>query len=466
MENITLLEPEEIEEAHKLASSSPNPAIRRRALILLGYNSGANTREVAEEVKMSLSRVRYWRRQYWKKGMAIFEERRRVQKVPNVPQDGREELLAQNEDNQQEEVQNSPSSDSNFSIEDNLSQVDTYTKSNKTKSNKQQETEPDLHFPKPLSTPGLAPEDSMAEGGRKTLLYHFALMISHESGTRSGEDIEELHDMRVATRRMRAALDIFSSYYSPKAIKPIWKGLRRTGRNLGGVRDMDVLLDHLKGYIKTLPEAARWGMEPLVSEWQTERETRRSSMKEFLDSKIYKRFKIQMNRFVQTPAVDQPLQLSDYPTPTLVKEAAPLLIYTRLTSVRAYETILDHASLDQLHALRIEFKKLRYAVEFFREVLGSQAKDVIGTLKKVQDHLGELNDARVTCQLLTDFIARWEIQQIQQPIAERKTIEPIVAYLAARHADRHRLMVSFPETWDSFVHSDFRQALALAVAEL
>ncbi|RPI81971.1 MAG: CHAD domain-containing protein, partial [Chloroflexi bacterium] len=285
-------------------------------------------------------------------------------------------------------------------------------------------------------------------------------------GTRSGEDIEELHDMRVATRRMRAALDIFSSYYSPKAIKPIWKGLRRTGRNLGGVRDMDVLLEHLKGYIQTLPEAARDGMEPLVSEWQTQRELRRTTMNEFLDSKAYQRFKIQMNHFVQTPAMDRPSLVSDYPTPRLVKEAAPLLIYTRLTSVRAYETILDHASLDQLHTLRIEFKKLRYAVEFFREVLGPQAKDVINTLKKVQDHLGELNDARVTCQLLTEFVARWEIQQIQQPIGKRKTIEPVVAYLAARHADRHRLMVCFPETWETFVHSNFRQALALAVAEL
>jgi len=461
MNNITLLEPEQVEEAHQLASSSPNPAIRRRALILLGYNSGANTREVAQEVKMSLSRVRYWRRQYWKKGMAIFEERRRVQKDANVLPGGRGDALLQKEDAQPEEHKNTKNSGSNSSEEESLTLTDSYTKSEE-----QQETAPDLHFPQPLSTPGLAPEDTMAEGGRKTLLYHFALMLAHELGTRSGEDIEELHDMRVATRRMRAALDIFSSYYSPKAIKPIWKGLRRTGRNLGGVRDMDVLLEHLKGYIQTLPEAARDGMEPLVSEWQTQRELRRTTMNEFLDSKAYQRFKIQMNHFVQTPAMDSPSLVSDYPTPRLVKEAAPLLIYTRLTSVRAYETILDHASLDQLHTLRIEFKKLRYAVEFFREVLGPQAKDVINTLKKVQDHLGELNDARVTCQLLTEFVARWEIQQIQQPIGERKTIEPVVAYLAARHADRHRLMVCFPETWETFVHSNFRQALALAVAEL
>ncbi|RPI84049.1 MAG: CHAD domain-containing protein, partial [Chloroflexi bacterium] len=216
MNNITLLEPEQVEEAHQLASSSPNPAIRRRALILLGYNSGANTREVAQEVKMSLSRVRYWRRQYWKKGMAIFEERRRVQKDANVLPGGRGDALLQKEDAQPEEHKNTKNSGSNSSEEESLTLTDSYTKSEE-----QQETAPDLHFPQPLSTPGLAPEDTMAEGGRKTLLYHFALMLAHELGTRSGEDIEELHDMRVATRRMRAALDIFSSYYSPKAIKPI-----------------------------------------------------------------------------------------------------------------------------------------------------------------------------------------------------------------------------------------------------
>ena len=52
----------------------------------------------------------------------------------------------------------------------------------------------------------------MDEAARKTLLFHFERMLKHEPGTREGEDAEELHDMRVATRRMRAALRVFDGY--------------------------------------------------------------------------------------------------------------------------------------------------------------------------------------------------------------------------------------------------------------
>jgi len=47
---------------------------------------------------------------------------------------------------------------------------------------------------------------AMSEAGRKVLRTHFARMLANEAGTRLGEDIEELHDMRVATRRLRAVL--------------------------------------------------------------------------------------------------------------------------------------------------------------------------------------------------------------------------------------------------------------------
>ena len=80
----------------------------------------------------------------------------------------------------------------------------------------------------------------MARAAQKTLAFHFARVGEHESGTLEGTDIEELHDMRVATRRMRAALRIFDGYLDPQDVRPLLKGLRRTGRALGTVRDLDV----------------------------------------------------------------------------------------------------------------------------------------------------------------------------------------------------------------------------------
>ena len=66
-----------------------------------------------------------------------------------------------------------------------------------------------LPFPSPDEAIELSSGDPLAEAGRKIMRYHFAQVIKHEPGTRLGEDIEALHDMRVATRRLRASFDVF-----------------------------------------------------------------------------------------------------------------------------------------------------------------------------------------------------------------------------------------------------------------
>ena len=94
----------------------------------------------------------------------------------------------------------------------------------------------------------MLPDEAMSEAGRKAMYTHFLKMLANEAGTRLGEDIEALHDMRVSTRRMRAAYRIFADYYDPKIFAPFNKGLRRTGAMLGAVRDLDVLLEKAEAW--------------------------------------------------------------------------------------------------------------------------------------------------------------------------------------------------------------------------
>jgi CHAD domain-containing protein/transposase-like protein len=321
-------------------------------------------------------------------------------------------------------------------------------------------------LPQPMQAIGLQPDDPMAEAGRKVLRFHFAEMLSHEEGTRLGADIEDLHDMRVATRRMRAAFEVFSNAFQSKAIKPHLKGLRATGRALGHVRDLDVFMEKAQKYLETLPDEQRNGLDPLLTHWQEMRESTRLEMLAHLDSQAYQDFKQEFNLFLNTPGAGAAEALADGPNPNRVCEVAPVLIYTCLASVRAYNASLDQASVEQLHALRIEFKKFRYTLEFFREVLGESAKTVISDVKKLQDHLGDLNDAVVATHILTDFLANWEAQQAQLPITERQNPQSIVAYLAARHDERHHLMVTFQEAWEKFNRPGLRQDLALAISVL
>jgi CHAD domain-containing protein len=313
-------------------------------------------------------------------------------------------------------------------------------------------------------SPGVKPDDSLSEAGRKVLGYHFAQMVVHESGTRLGEDIEELHDMRVATRRMRAAFEVFHDAFDAKAIKRHLKGLRATGRALGRVRDLDVFMEKAQQYLETLPEEQRDGLEPLQLLWENERQADRDKMLEHLDSQEYVDFKRKFLEFVSTPGAGaKPLpEIS----PHQVQHVVPVSIYTRLASVRAYGPMLGSATIEQLHSLRIEFKKLRYTLEYFREVLGEETKLLIEEVKILQDHLGDLNDADVACTILREFLDEWESRQIYRPITERQNPEPVVAYLASKHAERYFLTTTFQDAWEKFDQPAMRANLAAAVAVL
>jgi len=419
----SLLSLEQISLLEQLAEKNNSLHIKHRAKILLLYHAGKGTSEIAETVGLSERTVQHWRREFLKRDMDIFP---RIE-TESVVDTAVTPLLKE-----------------------------------KTRESRPMEE----RYPRVRKNPGIKADDSMAEAGRKILRFHFARMIAHEEGTRLGEDIEELHDMRVATRRMRAAFDVFGPYFKPKVVKTHLKGLRATGRALGRVRDLDVFMQKAQHYLESLPETERSGLDPLLNAWAEERASDRDRMLAHLDGEAYQNFKHDFNEFVSTPGAGVGSDGGKEVTPYLVRQLTPVLIYTRLAGVRAYETVVTNAVIEQLHALRIEFKKLRYTVEYFREVLGDEAGKVIVEIKVLQDHLGDLNDANVACQILRDFIESWEERQSSLPLQMRENPEPVVAYLAAKHAERHQLMVTFPGAWAHFNRPEFRMNLALSISVL
>lgn len=272
--------------------------------------------------------------------------------------------------------------------------------------------------------------------------------------------------MRVATRRMRAAMRVFGDFFEPKAIAPFNKGIRRVTRALGPVRDLDVFEEKAGHYLETLPEAASNGLDPLLETWHNERKAAREKMVTFLDSDRYRSFKREFGEFLQIEGAGaQPIPC-DRPVPYQVRHVAPRLIYTRYETVRAYETALDDAQIETLHALRIDCKYLRYTLEFLSEVLGPEVGAVIKEVKTIQDHLGDLNDADVAIRLLNEFLRDWDAIEVNVPLSQRRSVEGVVTYLAARHAEKHRLLTTFPEAWSRLNRTEVRRWLALAVATL
>jgi len=316
--------------------------------------------------------------------------------------------------------------------------------------------------PKKLKAPGVLPEDPMSEAGRKVLHFHFERMLDHEAGTRLGEDIEELHDMRVATRRMRSAFRVFADHFEPDALRPFLKGLRRTGRALGSVRDLDVFMEKAQHYLDGLPQKERSVLDPLLAKWQEQRDAARTQMLEYLDGAKYQQFIHDFGEFLLTEGAGALPVPADKPVPHRVCHVVPALIYDRYEVVRGYETVIDTATIETLHALRIDCKRLRYSLEFFREVLGPEAKDVIKEVVVIQDHLGNLHDADVACGLLVGFLDAWSRAEQR----ERIDVSGVTSYLVAKQNELRSLVDSFPGIWGHFDRREMRRQLALAVSAL
>ena len=320
--------------------------------------------------------------------------------------------------------------------------------------------------------PGLTADDTMAEAARKTLYFHFKRMVNHEAGTRRGEDIEELHDMRVATRRMRAATRVFGNYMDMKTIKPFAKKLRRVGRTLGAVRDLDVFKQKAQAYIDTLPSQRQDELEPLLSVMDKEHQKAREQMLNLFDSDYYERFKKRFAKFLKRPGTASLPELGSHGEllPQQVRLVLPVVIYQQLANVRAYEELIKgpEVSLERLHRLRIAFKGLRYTLEFFREVLHPDTAQVIEEIKAVQDHLGDLQDAVVTCNILRDFLT-WGTWGQRESTGQITQFKPVIApgvvmYLSARQTELQQLVKTFPAAWTKIQQAGFFKKVA-AVAQ-
>jgi CHAD domain-containing protein len=301
-------------------------------------------------------------------------------------------------------------------------------------------------------------EDTLAEAGRKVLRFHLARMLAREPGTRSGEDPEELHAMRVATRRMRAAWRVFGEAYRPGRTRRYRRDLRDVAARLGAVRDLDVLIDGLDAYSAAMPARERDGLAPLRRSWRSSRDEARELLLRTLDSPSYERFVEEYREFVRTDGL---AVLPVGPTtPHRVRDRMPSHIWAAYEQVRAYEPVLRWADVETLHELRIAAKWLRYTVEFVREPLGPEAGPIIERVVGLQDHLGLLHDADVAAALARTFLV-----ERSGELSEAETAA-IGRYLIDRERELARLRRSVGPPWRRVAGLYFRRSLGRAIAGL
>jgi CHAD domain-containing protein len=248
-------------------------------------------------------------------------------------------------------------------------------------------------------------ESTIGELAYAVLRRQFTVLREKEPGTRLGEDIEELHDMRVATRRLRAALALFS-HVLPVRAQTFREELGWLAGVLGAVRDLDVQIEGLDemvadtaGLAAALPATDHDPLGELAALLEREREEARADMLDALDSVRWDRLAKGLSAMVQQGPARRSVATR---VPAVV--VLPDLIEARHTAVaKAAKRAKKSGVVTDFHRLRIRCKRLRYALEFSSEVYGGRTGRFVRQLSALQDELGQMQDAEVACLRLAEL---------------------------------------------------------------
>jgi len=205
----------------------------------------------------------------------------------------------------------------------------------------------------------------------------------HAAGARRGTDPEDVHEMRTAARRLRAILRAVRSGFDRAWVEVLRSELDWLGSTLGAVRDLDVLREHLRDELAALEDSTRRSASLQLSEClDVEHSRARAKLLAALDSPRYRELLRRLDEAVRQPRV----ATADLSLPRIAARQFKKL----RKAVKALPTEPSNA---ELHAVRIEVKRARYAAELAAEEVGRPAARFVDKAKKVQDILGEHQDA-------------------------------------------------------------------------
>ena len=121
------------------------------------------------------------------------------------------------------------------------------------------------------AVPGLTGTTRFRDAAGRVILTRWTEMMSYREGTLLGEDIEELHAMRVASRRLRSAMDAFAAAFPERSFRRKLKLVKSVTDTLGAARDLDVAIDRLTGLLGEVAHDERPGLEGLIARYRENR---------------------------------------------------------------------------------------------------------------------------------------------------------------------------------------------------
>ncbi|MEZ5558932.1 MAG: CHAD domain-containing protein [Pseudomonadales bacterium] len=249
---------------------------------------------------------------------------------------------------------------------------------------------------------------------------------------------EGVHQMRVATRRARAALRTFKDVLPEAEGNALEQDIRWLGRVLGDVRDLDVHLQQIDRYRSKLGDKATHALGLYQGQLLKQRRVAQRALLDALASDNYHTLVTDYNALLSAATQTDPAR----PSPT-VGEIADQTVAPLLDRVQRRGRALDGTSPDKkLHRLRIDIKRLRYQLEYLLPAYPAQLTDLCATLRSLQDLLGDHQDACVARAQLTAYRRRYLRNAIDRKVFKK---------LDRREAKRaQRLRKRFAALWAEF----------------
>lgn len=305
----------------------------------------------------------------------------------------------------------------------------------------------------------LNPEDRFVDAAYRVLRRHFRRMLWNEPGTREGTDPTALHDMRVSARRLRAALGVFREELPASRVKTAQARLRRLGRTLGAVRDLDVQMARLDGDAQAFPEPLGEALNVYRAYLAARRERARGALLKTLSSRGLAGFVERFGRWLDKG----PPKHATAAGREKAASAGARIVRRRLKKVLKAGRLLTPESLDaELHAERIRCKRLRYACEFFADLLGPEAQEFTARVVEIQDVLGEQHDAVVSGLVLGE-VGR----ELHVPARLRRQTFMMLGHRMAQAAANARVArARFLKMWKRFDRRKTRKALTATLKRL
>ena len=242
----------------------------------------------------------------------------------------------------------------------------------------------------------LQPAMSAENAVRCILRALLKTMLANEDGTKRDLDSEFLHDFRVAVRRTRSCLGQIDRVLPDEDSKQFRREFSWLGDVTGPTRDLDVYLLKMSGYRSMVPDTLERHLDPLHEHLRECQRTEQRKLVDALESQRYRKLVRDWSHFLDRPDTDDASGKPADADVTVVQVASDR-IRRAFRRVRKRSRGLDtNASAKLLHQLRVDCKKLRYLLEFFRGLYEKQGiAQLVRALKRLQDDLGDFNDLEI-----------------------------------------------------------------------